>query len=540
MSAKNFKFVSPGVFIEEIDNSQLPQVRDAVGPVVIGRSRRGPAFLPTTVQSFSEFVTIFGDPVAGQESSDQWRSGVPKAPTFAAYAAQAWLKNNSPLTFIRLLGDESSSPANSTTAKAGWTAADSSQNSGGSVAHGGGAYGLFLIESGSTGANPADSSKPELVTGSLAAVIYSRYGAPVLSGTIRGGEAFASPIATTGSNVLVKSLDGAPNYSFKLRILNNDQPAGATDTGNVIEETVINFNRSSNNYIRKVLNTDPTKTNTNLVDIDSDVAKSYFLGQTYERAIADTITGSSCYGVILALGGETGVEDGGSFKYKTQAAQSGWFFSQDLRNTAGSDDSLLNVLVPEYNPEVGQGVVDRLFKFHTISTGEEEQRRYKISIEDIRYSKNDNNPYGTFTVSIRDIKDNDGARVYVERYAGCTLDPSSPNYLAKKIGDRYYEWSETERRVVEYGTYPNLSNIIRVEMAPAVDSSQVNPEALPFGVEGPIKYTDFTLSCLPGTTGSAQTSVDSPVDNTYGCSLTHCASYVCFDHFPRSSSQSEC
>ena len=102
MSAKNFKFVSPGVFIEEIDNSQIQQVSDAIGPVVIGRSRRGPAFIPTTVQSFSEFITIFGDPVAGQEASDQWRSGVPKAPTFAAYAAQAWLKNSSPLTFVPL------------------------------------------------------------------------------------------------------------------------------------------------------------------------------------------------------------------------------------------------------------------------------------------------------------------------------------------------------------------------------------------------------------------------------------------------------
>jgi len=499
MSAKNFKFVSPGVFIEEIDNSQLPQISDAIGPVVIGRSRRGPAFIPTTVQSFSEFVTIFGDPVAGQEASDQWRSGVPKAPTFAAYAAQAWLKNSSPLTFVRLLGDQSSQAANETTAKAGWTAADTSRNSGGSTdGTGGGAYGLFLINSGSTGGTLGAGGTVEDVDGTLAAVIYSRYGAPILSGTIRGGDLSVNGTTATGSNVFVESLDGAPNYSFKLRLINQDGAAGGTtnpaNPQGVIEETVINFSRSSNNYIRKVLNTDPTKTNTNLVDTDSDVVKSYFLGQTYERAVVDTITGSSCYGVILQLGGETNVDDGGKFKYATQAAQTGWFFSQDLRNTAGDADSDLNQLVPEYNPEVGQGVVDRLFKFHTISTGEEEQRRYKISIEDIRYSRNDNNPYGSFTVSIRDIKDNDGARVYVERYSNCNLDPSSPNYLAKKIGDRYYQWDEQERRVVEYGTYENLSNIVRVEMAPAVDASQVNPEVLPFGNEGPIKYSDFTIT----------------------------------------------
>jgi len=647
MSAKNFKFVSPGVFIQEIDNSQLPQVSDAIGPVVIGRSRRGPAFLPTTVQSFSEFVTIFGDPVAGQEASDQWRSGVPKAPTFAAYAAQAWLKNNSPLTFIRLLGDQSSQAANSTTALAGWTAADTSRNSGGTTpGTGGGAYGLFLIESGSTGGTLGAAGTPERVNGTLAAVIYSRYGAPQLSGTIRGDYTGDTAVASTGqistttggpnnsetfdltdtsgasvtfifltgettvdgskdgsgrvkigvngaagsaaavgervrdainnqtdvaitavetsggvigltqdvagaagntdidmtgvntftgtnftggedsdtggqgiatgSNVLIKSIDGAPNYSFKLRMINQNGAAGGTTDPSspqgVVEETVINFNRSSNNYIRKVLNTDPTKTNTDLVDTSSDVVKSYFLGQTYERAVADYITGSSCYGVILQLGGKTDIADGGAFKFATQAAQSGWFFSQDLRNTAANANYTLNTLTPAYNPELGQGVVDRLFKIHTISTGEEEQRRYKISIEDVRYSKNDNMPYGTFTLAIRDITDNDGARIYVERYAGCTLDPSSPNYLAKKIGDRYYQWSETERRVVEYGTYPNLSNIIRVEMAPAVESSQVNPEALPFGVEGPVKYKDFTITSANHPEGfSDQTSVSAPV-----------------------------
>ena len=36
MSIKQFKFVSPGVFINEIDNSFLPDLPDKVGPVVIG------------------------------------------------------------------------------------------------------------------------------------------------------------------------------------------------------------------------------------------------------------------------------------------------------------------------------------------------------------------------------------------------------------------------------------------------------------------------------------------------------------------------
>jgi phage tail sheath protein FI len=691
MSAKNFKFVSPGVFINEIDNSQLPTISDAIGPVIIGRSRRGPAFIPTTVQSFSEFVTLFGDPVAGQEASDQWRSGVPKAPTFAAYAAQAWLRNSSPLTFIRLLGDQSNRNTGTNTSKAGWTAADSSQggtNGGGSTSGGGGAYGLFLVNSGTAG-TLGPSGTPERVTGSLAAVIYTRYGAPILSGTVRGqgepatsafsasmlnfsgangsvaatntivfsvpsaaggagtttikfsadtdgtggdgvdtigigvnslgsatipagdvelmaavrdaingnaasnarvtaatsgngsgtggvqgitaftgsltdyGAGTAGQLAThlasifvdasgsvgntttvtmaanskvsdgvttavtitggddsratiaTGSNALVKSLDSNGNFSFKVRVINNSGVLATTDADNpvgVLEESIVNFNRSSNSYIRKVLNTDPTKTNASLVNTESDQLKSYFLGQTYERSIADKITGNSCYGFIAQLGGATNITDGGAFKYPTQAAQTGWFFSQDLRTTAASHTAASNKLVPAYNPEVGSGVVDRLFKFHTLSTGEEEQRNYKISIEDIKYSKNDNTPYGSFTIAIRDIKDNDGARIYVERYTNCNLDPSSPNYIAKKIGDRYYKWSENDRRVIEYGTYPNISNIVRVDMAPAVDSSQLNPEVLPFGVEGPLKLTDFNIVGSSGVfSDTILSGINSPV-----------------------------
>ena len=48
MSAKKFKFVSPGVFLNEVDQSQLPKLANNVGPVITGRTERGPAFRPTS------------------------------------------------------------------------------------------------------------------------------------------------------------------------------------------------------------------------------------------------------------------------------------------------------------------------------------------------------------------------------------------------------------------------------------------------------------------------------------------------------------
>ena len=60
MSVKRFKFVSPGVFINEIDNSALPAQTENIGPVIIGRARRGLAMQPIKVDSYSAFVADLG------------------------------------------------------------------------------------------------------------------------------------------------------------------------------------------------------------------------------------------------------------------------------------------------------------------------------------------------------------------------------------------------------------------------------------------------------------------------------------------------
>ena len=119
MSVKKFRFVSPGVFIKEIDNSQLPELPDEIGPVVIGRSLRGPSMRPVQVDSFSSFVQTFGNPVAGKQGGDVWRDGNTVAPTYSVYASQAYLANSSPLNYVRLVGIEHSQ-AGATAIKAGW------------------------------------------------------------------------------------------------------------------------------------------------------------------------------------------------------------------------------------------------------------------------------------------------------------------------------------------------------------------------------------------------------------------------------------
>ena len=54
------KIVSPGVFTRERDLSFLPQGVSEIGACIIGSTRKGPAFVPTVVTSFSDFERIFG------------------------------------------------------------------------------------------------------------------------------------------------------------------------------------------------------------------------------------------------------------------------------------------------------------------------------------------------------------------------------------------------------------------------------------------------------------------------------------------------
>lgn len=85
------KFMSAGVFTTETDLSYLAQGVAGIGAVVIGRTPKGPAFTPTLVQGFPDFVDRFGDPDS-------------KMPV--TYAAKNYLKNSTSMLVVRVLGND--------------------------------------------------------------------------------------------------------------------------------------------------------------------------------------------------------------------------------------------------------------------------------------------------------------------------------------------------------------------------------------------------------------------------------------------------
>jgi hypothetical protein len=447
MAVTSYRFVSPGVQVQEIDQSQLPATSNLVGPTIIGRFEKGPAMRPVYITSKSQLVEIFGNPVPGKSGQDVWRDGNTVGTMYAGYAAQAWLTNTPAVNVIRLLGTQS--PNATTAGKAGWQ----TSNDYATGDSGGGAYGLFVIPSASAGtAN---------VTGTLAAVWYIQQGSITLSGTLAG----TSATYTSGTNVLLQSNGGYGEFYAVVTT-----PSGTYASN-------FNLNVDSDKYIRRVFNTNPILTNSTVTAPAN--LEYYWLGESYERSFDEIVglSSNTTYGFIAPL--LSGTISYSKFRSPARSAESGWIIAQDLSTDTSS-----------YAPANQQ----KLFKFVGLDAGEWMQRNLKISISEIKAPPNDFEDYGTFSVLIRLANDTDNNLKIVEQYTNVNLNPVSENYIARKIGDKYVEWDDTNKRLKEYGTFDNISKYIRVEMDPDVDAGTIDPTYLPFGFFGPPRVKRFTFN----------------------------------------------
>ena len=472
MSVKNFKFVSPGVFINEIDNSFVPKSADAIGPVVVGRAQRGIAMEPVKVSSYSEFVQNFGDTVAGGGSGDVYRDGNYQSPMYGIYAAKAFLRSNvAPLTYVRVLGHQDTNNDGTDAAKAGWKTDQSL-----SPTLEGGAYGLFIVPSSSMVqlltevAYVTDGRTPP--TASLAAVFYADSGSVKLKGahaTTGSVGTDVNPLNIVHKNGTLVESDASGN--FKIQI------ASKAATGSFS----ISLDDNAQNYIRKVLNTNPQLTTGYNEFYPSSSIESYWLGETYDQETRDTVSNNFSQKMIgfigvLAKSGSTTNTLANLKGTASREATAGWFVGQDLGEAT------------DFHP---QDKAQKLFRLRGRGHGEWLNKNAKVMITSIRQSNNSTTDYGTFSVVIRAMSDSDNAIQVIERFDNCTLDPSSPNFLARKIGDKFKKFSVTERRIKEFGEYPNNSKFVYVEMNSDVEAGATDALLLPFGYYGPPKISDI-------------------------------------------------
>ena len=365
------RIVSPGVFTREKDLSFLPAGIAEIGAALIGQTIKGPAFVPTQVESFNEFTQRFG--------------GLTED-SYLPYTAQAYLEDAGTATIVRVLGND------------GYTAKP-----------------IALVISSSAG---------------------QRVGAVLHPTTTTFGGDFNK---TRINGVLTGSAS-----SFLLTL------SGSLVSGT---STSASLNPSSQNYFTKIYGYAPksSKGAYTMLNFSTFQSASFATGQNVKVSLSQIDT---------------------DYTKAYSEASTPYIKSQ----------------------KVG-GVATNLFKVYTLSHGTATNYEFKIGIRDVKpASEVPGSEYGTFTLQVRrvdtakipnsifgtSIQDADTRPNIVEEFTGLNLDPNSPSYIARVIGDRYVNVDENGKLVFE-GDYPNNSAHIRVEMTSDVTNGAIDSSLVPFG-----------------------------------------------------------
>jgi len=473
-------FRSPGFFEQEIDLSARVTAPSGTPAGVIGTAERGPAFVPVTIGSFTDFETRFG-------TLDPDR--------FGPYAVREFLNHRTALTYMRVLGaganetstDISTTELQGTVKNAGFRIEGATVGTG-ELYHRGAVQ--FIV---ATHTIPIDESVGFPVFTDNRSYDFTHDASTGTANLIRG-----MILNSTGTRVEILSVVSGAGYSpanvefdytrtgqlsgslsdnkyFKLVISSSTGGAtfGSTDGYSGIKILTATLDPSNANYISKVLNTDPLKFQTEGYVLYQDFAIENELANT-DNALVGIVSGSAGTSAVSGDTSQTFLDAFGRFDTRYTTPRTSNFISQPF----GSK---------EYD----------LFYFETISDGSVANDKFKISIANLRASTDDKDKFGSFEVQVRSFDDSDTNLEILERYPECNLDPNSDRYIAKQIGDKNvsYDFDQEdpdERRLVIAGKYPNVSRRVRVSMDTAVEDQEVPPECLPFGFRGlpALKTTD--------------------------------------------------
>ena len=134
-------------------------------------------------------------------------------------------------------------------------------------------------------------------------------------------------------------------------------------------------------------------------------------------------------------------------------------------------------LTPIITSQVISGDRYNLFQFETIGAGNAANTKVKIGITNIKAAGSVNGTdYGTFTVVVREFGDTNKKKVVLETYSNVNLDPNSPNYISRVIGDRKLS-IDSEGKISESGDWVSNSKYVRI----ANLNTSAPVQAVPFG-----------------------------------------------------------
>ena len=384
----NERIVSPGVFTIEKDLSFLPQGIGQIGAALIGPTLKGPAFVPTVVQGYNDFVTIFG---GGYEQS------------YLPYTAKSYLTNAGSATIVRVLG-----------------------SGGYSLKHP-----IALVATGSYGKR-------------LISVLHPTF---VITNDDADSLFASSSLASNASGSFVLTVSGGfttDNSAF---------------TGQAVSENGTPFSAS--------INPESTAYIGDLYGYGAYGTHAVYNYVAFTKAASASLATDPTTRVIIETGSANPVS---------------WDFTNDY----------LEAFTPYVTSQKIGAASTNLFRFATISHGIHANYEVKIGIANIRAAGTiAGSEYGDFDVVVLYVDqskvgvtpftyEDDDLRPNIVETFKCNLDPNSPRYIARVIGDRYVTIT-SEGKVVVNGDYSNKSKYIRVEVTDAVKNGAISQTLVPFG-----------------------------------------------------------
>lgn len=428
-------FVSPGVFTSEVDLTFVAQQVGVTTLGLVGETLKGPAFEPIFISDYGEFTQIFGglDPKKDSDNIPMYE---------LPYISKWYLTESNQLFVTRILGltgydaghswlitsranyDPSTvSSASTTTFTADFTGTTYSNISDSDVQY---LYDLGLLPS---GPNANGLSVPNDTTTYPDGIVFDRTTGTNFTGTsasitnvnvTSGTQGSLTGTVTTYTATAYTEYDGivlahlrsrADYVSDELQFRTDQSDnAVAITVGDALDNPLASFTLSAST-------SGFTTTNEFTVSLD-DTSRDYIKGvfgsgtqdgdtdiyveEIYPEMLEDMISNNYILGIEADV---TGTDSFNNYQQQWQTPETPWVVSE-LR---GSE-------------------VQKMFKFISISDGNSANKEIKISIQNIKPGDK------TFDIVVRDYNDTDARPLILERFAKCDMDPTSNNYVARRVG----------------------------------------------------------------------------------------------------------
>lgn len=469
-------FVSPGVYTSEKDLSFVTRQVGVTTLGLVGETTQGPAFQPIFVSNYDEFKSFFG----GQNATKIKDTGAPKYEL--PYIAKSYLSQSNQLYVTRVLGFS------------GYEA--------------GLAWGITLDAALDTSTvvqttSAATTSNFIQYTANTSGVLTNLVCSNSLVQSLYDGGLLDTQLAFLGTAATGATASFGPIYEKN----GNDfdgasvtiyvDAAGVDGSGNTtgtttgttieysgtgytaIEDKLVALLRSRGTYaadetpVYDITGSTDIGYSTSITGAETDPLGSF--GITGTTSDGDAFSYSLSFDnskknyITRVLG--TGAQDGKTALFVEELFKNMFDDGVDNDQIRGINissliqyDNSFDNYKEEYQPAVTPWVVSelrgtnllRLFRLHTISDGNAANRQFKISIKNIKLDDKE------FDVEIRSYFDTDDKPVVLERFIRCTMDPTSANFIGKKIGTLD-------------GEFASRSTYVLVELEEESDTSDAFP-----------------------------------------------------------------